>query len=101
MDIYQSYCNYFKKAFEVNESGELIVNDNKIHETKRFLHRWGFLIQMLLGTDEQKLQCFFTTKDSSRNEMDYVYSLGHVVKVRMEALRDPDFIKKRRGISDQ
>lgn len=83
--------NEFDKAFVFDANGELIVDEKQIAESKKFIDRWNWMIQLLFGLDSSTLEPKFvdhTNHPANRSEMIRLHGLGHTLNLRFEQLRN-------------
>ena len=90
MDILLLYTIDYNKAFQIDNSGKMIVDDVRIKAAKQFINKWGFMIHLIVGVDDMLTQHRFVPENrNNAKEMTRLYEMGHELKRRMEQLRQP------------
>ena len=68
----------------------MIVDESKISATKKYIHKWGFMINLIIGIDDTLTQHQFSQEYShSQNimEMKRLYEMGLLLKQWLENMR--------------
>ena len=91
MDMLKKIRSEFDAAFQFNNEGDILTNTHQIQTTKKFMHRWGWMIQLIIGVDESLVNHQFVDESDrpiNRAEMIRLHGLSFVLKQRFEQLRE-------------
>lgn len=91
MDILKNIRSEFDAAFQFNNEGDILTNTYQIQTTKKFMHRWGWMMQLIIGVDESLVNHRFIDESDrpiNHAEMIRLHGLSFVLKQRFEQLRE-------------
>ena len=100
MDMLERIRSEFDVSFRFDTYGEIETNEHQIKAVKKFMHRWGWMMQLVIGVDESLTNHRFTDetgRPQNRAEMIRLHGLSYVLKQRFEQLREP-FIPQQQGV---